>query len=200
MKKCSVYFDMGKNDFFLTSNENNNFYYLTRIRSLKDICENVNSSEKMNLENHKFLFSFELTCQVESDDIASQGPKIQIVKINKNLKKIIVLKEVISKIKEKRNELTKVSEYNKSDLFILNLIIRIFSIFLIFISIQNNKTIPASEYSKIDIDSDAFKSLDSDIQNTITNYINEESDKIVNAALEEDKQKQIQYTNSDLKF
>lgn len=65
--------------------------------------------------------------------------------------------------------------------------------------IQNNEEVPSSEFSKIDTTSEAFKSLDSEVQTTITNYINEQSDKIIAEQLEKDKLKQEQSAESDLK-
>ena len=62
----------------------------------------------------------------------------------------------------------------------------------ILLKIQNNEEVPSSEFSKIDFESEAFKALSPDIKTTITDYINEQSDKIVNAALEEDRLKQEQ--------
>ena len=61
--------------------------------------------------------------------------------------------------------------------------------------IQNNEVVPPSEYSKIDFESEAFNSLDDDVKETITNYVNERSDAINADALEKDKQ---QNTSTDL--
>lgn len=70
----------------------------------------------------------------------------------------------------------------------------------IYKRIQNNETIPSSEFSQIDLESEAFMSLDESEQTTITNYINEQSYKIINDALEEDKLKQEQSAESNLKI
>ena len=61
--------------------------------------------------------------------------------------------------------------------------------------IQNNEEVPASEFSKIDFESEAFNSLGDDVKETITNYVNERSDAINADALEKDKQ---QSTSTDL--
>ena len=57
--------------------------------------------------------------------------------------------------------------------------------------IQNNEEVPSSEFSKINFESEAFNSLDDDIKETITNYVNERSDAINADALEKDKQQSI---------
>ena len=61
--------------------------------------------------------------------------------------------------------------------------------------IQNNEEVPASEFSKIDFESEAFNSLDDSVKETITNYVNERSDAINADALEKEKQ---QSTSTDL--
>lgn len=146
------------------------------------------------------MFSFEFTCKSKEDENTIEAPCIKIVEI----KETTEIEEVISIIEKRRIELSSDPSTNKNDLSILNLLIEIFSIFLIFIGIQNNQIVPPGEYSKIDLESEAFKSLNSEVQTTITDYINEQSDKIVNAALEEDRMKQEQEekinTDSNLKM
>ena len=63
--------------------------------------------------------------------------------------------------------------------------------------IQNNEEVPSSEFSKIDFESEAFSSLDDNVKETITNYVNERSDAINANALEKDKQ---QNTSIDVDF
>lgn len=199
MKKCLVYLDLETKDIILGINENNNINYYVGIESLSDLCKDLNNSEKVEIENHQFLFSFEFTCEKKEDENTIEEPRIKTVEINKNLKKISEVKEVISIIEKKRSELLSDPSANKNDLSILNLLIEIFLILLIFINIQNNEVVPPSEYSKIDLESEAFKSLDSETQTTITDYINEQSDKIVNGVLEleEEKLKQEQEKSFD---
>lgn len=65
--------------------------------------------------------------------------------------------------------------------------------------ISKGKT-PSIEILKcINENTTAFKSLSSEMQTTITDYINEQSDKIVNTALEEEKLKQERNADSGLK-
>lgn len=66
----------------------------------------------------------------------------------------------------------------------------------IYKRIQNNEEVPPSEYSKIDLESEVFKSLDSEMQTIITDYIYTQSEKIVNAALEEDRKKKQEQDTS----
>ena len=198
MKKCLVYLDLETKDIILEINENNNIYHKVGIESLRNLCNDLNNSEKIEIENHQFLFSFEFTCENKEDESTIEGPRIKILEINKKLTETTEIEEVVSIIEKIRIELSSDPSANKNDLSILNLLIEIFSIFLIFISIQNNEVVPASEYSKIDLESEAFKSLNTEVQTTITDYINEQSDKIVNAALEKEKLKQEQSKSTDL--